>query len=262
MLDNGVPPDGELRVGTVALPYGRRVLNAEAQPVAWGTIDPVAQSGNTWIALSEIRRDTGLVPVLMGSKRRAPTRPWDEYEFTEPTDLASIGAFDPAGVLARAWNERVPVRDDWEDSRDLMRPFGREFPGLAPAEPGELSSGELRQALEGVPAMRVGLVPAARPADALARLGWYGASQRFEEPLALASVLRSWEDRFGAFLFYVGLADIRLVVRRPPRTESAATRIAAEHYAFADEWGGRALGSVADIGAMLVNSPVWAFWWD
>ncbi len=55
-------------------------------------------------------------------------------------------------------------------------------------------------------------------------------------PVWIAAVLRTWEDRFGARLLNVGPgAEIRLLVQRPPATRQAAQRVAAEHYAFADE---------------------------
>ena len=82
--------------------------------------------------------------------------------------------------------------------------------------------------------------------------------------LAVPAVLRSWEDRFGARLLEIGFAEIRLLVQRPPRSLEAAQRIAAEHYAFADECdecGG--VSYVAEITASLLNHPaVWQFWWD
>jgi hypothetical protein len=84
---------------------------------------------------------------------------------------------------------------------------------------------------------RIGLVPAARPADVLALIGWEGASNWYRTALPIAAVLRSWEDRFGARLLEVGFAEISLLVSRPPHDVDAARRIAAEHFVFCDESG-------------------------
>ena len=105
---------------------------------------------------------------------------------------------------------------------------------------------------------RIGLVPAARPADILPRIGWAGADTRTASELAV--VLRSWEDRFGARLLEVGHADIRLMVSRPPQTLEAAQRIAAEHMVFAADAQG--LRGVGWIARAVVNNPFWDFWWD
>jgi Domain of unknown function (DUF4253) len=71
-------------------------------------------------------------------------------------------------------------------------------------------------------------VPAGRPADAL--------------PIAV--VLRSWEDRFGARLLRIGLAEISVLARRPPRTRDSAQHLAAEQWAFCSEFGGTGLHDV------------------
>jgi hypothetical protein len=107
---------------------------------------------------------------------------------------------------------------------------------------------------------RIELVPAARPADILPRMGWAGACNH-RTASELVVVLRSWEDRFGAPLPEVGYADIRLLVSRPPQTLQAAQRIAAEHFAFSDE-AHRGAGGIPGIARALVNNPFWYFWWD
>jgi hypothetical protein len=113
--------------------------------------------------------------------------------------------------------------------------------------------------LSGLGAARVGLVSAARPADALPALGW---NQSLVAAVPLAAVLRSWEDRFGARLLRVGFAEISVLAQRPPRTLESAQHLAAEHRAFCEEFGGTGLHDVPGITASLMNSPIWTFWWD
>jgi hypothetical protein len=143
----------------------------------------------------------------------------------------------------------------------MFEQFGTRFPGLAPAIEEELDPELMRRAvMQYTRPARMGLVPAARPADILPRLGWAGACNH-RTASELTVVLRSWEDRFGARLLEVGFDDIRLLVSRPPQTLAAAQPIAAEHFAFSDE-AHKGLRGVGAIARALVNNPFWDFWWD
>ena len=50
----------------------------------------------------------------------------------------------------------------------------------------------------------------------------------------LSAVLRSWEDRFGAF-------GDRTWVTHPSEEQ---------------------VDSVADIASLIIDQPIWGFWWD
>jgi len=154
----------------------------------------------------------------------------------------------------------VAEEDEDEGTREhiefRIRPFSRRFPGLAPAERHRVSPAQLDDVLGSLPAARIGLVPAGRPADVLPLIGWNGAVNGFATPLPIAAVLRSWEDRFGARLLEVGFDAIRLLAGRPPRTVEHAQRVAAEHLVVSDQC------AVSDITASLMETPIWEFWWD
>jgi hypothetical protein len=139
------------------------------------------------------------------------------------------------------------------------------FPGLAPAVQERLSAEELAAALDGQPPALVCLVPAARPADVLAVTGWAG-TVAFDDPptgIATGSVLRSWEDRFGARLFQLGPgAEIRLIIERPPRTPEAARQVAAEHWAFAEAFHEQGQIGFQELAGLIPGLPAWQFWWD
>jgi hypothetical protein len=59
-----------------------------------------------------------------------------------------------------------------------------------------------------------------------------------------------------------GLAEFSVLARRPPRTLESAQHLAAEQWAFCNEFGGTGLHDVPSITASLMNSPIWTFWWD
>jgi hypothetical protein len=336
MASGDLPADGELRLGPVQLPAGRRVVPWEepGQPVAWVTRDQVPQPGPVWSALADLHAGTGLVPVLL-----ADDDPDYDFGFMLPCDPAGISQVDPAQLLAPRWDDwmadqaeaaRSPrgpwptplttqflgleprpdggpgladivkaimnVATDPAASAELSRRSGldlrnaglprpgeatqdraesqppavpaRPFPGLAPPSDSRLTSAERDRALGALPAARIGLVPAARPADVLAVVGWTA----FDDPsypddirnaVWIGAVLRSWEDRFGARLLTIGPgAEIKLLVDRPPRTAEAAGQIAVEHSVFCDECAGKGLGSVPDIAHAILDTPIWTFWWD
>jgi len=231
MAADTLPEDGELRLGAVVLPPGRRIVPQEGpgEPVAWVTTQPVQDPGRVWSALSDAYLETGLVPVVLTDGEKD-----EDFFFSAPDDLAGLDRLDAASVLGIS---------------------------LAPPEDGKLSMAEHQQVLGSLPPAPIGLVPARRPADVLPTVGWR-TIDRFPTSLPIAAVLRSWEARFGARLLDVGPgAQIRLLVERPPRSTEAAQRVAAEHFAFCDECAGQGLHDIPGIAASLVDAPVWTCWW-
>lgn len=112
------------------------------------------------------------------------------------------------------------------------------------------------------------LVPARRPADALAHLGWSGACNWSLTAGELAGVLRSWEERFGAYLVSVGSAALDLVVTRPPVTPRQCGLLADEHLALCPDDFHPQTGpeerpiSHDEYAAGLRGVTTWHFWWD
>ena len=266
MAIDALPADGPALIGPVPLPSGKRIAagHADGEPVAWATSEPVPDAGLAWQALSAVHLETGLVPILISGLDDHGTRPWDDGDFGGPADLDQLGRIDAAVVLGNAWGDAKPGTEDEEGDRhlaDRRAPFGRTFPGLAPAENDEITAAELHEVLTALPPRRLALVPADRPADVLALLGWNGAVSSWDDPTPPAAVLRSWEARFGARLLEVGFRSISVLASRPPRDLSAAQLVAAEHQAFCDRCG-NGLVSIADIGARILSSPVWSFSWD
>jgi hypothetical protein len=272
-----VPGDGELQVGSVRLPSGKRVHGTgpahehEAVAVAWVTIEELPEPGRVWAALSAESPTTGLMPFLLGHLPGEPSRPWDTEEFWDIADPAEIDGINVARLAKENWDgathEGEP--EDWADEdpefvtyiEATIAPFGREFPGLAPAEDTPLHPTELDKVLGSLPARRLGLVPASRPADVLPLIGWSGATNSYGNSLPIAAVLRSWENRFGARLLETGFGDLSVLASRPPRTTEHAQRLAAEQWAFSNECG-NGLTDIPAITSQLLNSPIWNFWWD
>ena len=263
-----LPEDGEdLAFTIISLSGPGRRHRSQGRPVTWITDWTQTGAGTKWDRLSEKAAETGLRPFLLADMAGEPGRPWGTPEsdgdevISTPLDTTAVDRLDAAAILAGYWWADEETLAEDEELRAILAPFGPSFPGLAPAIVGELGPELMRRAVfQYTRDARIGLVPADRPADVLARLGWQGAVNG-RSTADITAVLRSWEDRFGARLLEVGLADIRLLVSRPPRTLEAALPIAAEHFAFSEEAHG-GLRSVGDIARAIVSNPFWDFWWD
>ena len=276
MANDSMPPaDGEVRLGPLLLPAGKRIFgHMAAEPLLWATSDPVPDVGQVWLALHDMRQETGLVPILLsgvsGSThppwRGDQLRPWDTGEL-EQCPLSEVDQLEPGEVLATSWADSLDLDNDDPDQLEVIAPFSLQFPGMAPAQAEELSRAERANALTWFRPARVGLVPARRPADVLALVGFNGTVNRYQTPAQFTAVLRSWEERFGSVLVEVGFDHIRLLVQRPPRTRQAAEAVAAEHWAMCDEFWPTgppdyALTTVGEIAAYIKDAPYWGFWLD
>jgi hypothetical protein len=260
-----LPDDGPAEVGGTRLPPGRRLPPGPGcpAPMVWATDEPVDGAEVVFRSVRGSDERGALVPlVLHGIGGDVGERPWDNAEF-DVADLSRMEQLDPAEVLADWWAMSLPdPHEDEEETAELLWPFSRTFPGLAPGEDSPLADDELREGLRALPEGRFGLIATARPADVLAVLGWQGASNYDQAPDELSVVLRSWEARFGAVLVAVGFDTLHLLVERPPRSLESAARVAAEHAAFCSDNVGQGAGSVMALAQELVKAPIWSFWWD
>ena len=104
------------------------------------------------------------------------------------------------------------------------------------------------------------LVAVEHPWEAPAVGGWDLALNCSLLGADFSAVLRSWQERFGAYM----LAADELVVTRPPQSSGQASRLAEEHrlvcpYDSQFHDPDERPGEYADG---LVGSTRWRFWWD
>ena len=261
MNPRAVPDDGEMLIAGLPVP-GRQLRVGGGTPVTW--VSEKVISYQDWSEMARGSAKSGLQPFLLPARDGGRLPRYATEKLSEPQDIEDVGRMDAARMLERWWRAKVPTAGELArdpELRGTFAPFGERFPGVAPAVARELEPELMRRAVRQYarPA-RAGLVPAARPADILPRLGWAGAANH-RRASELAVVLRSWEDRFGARLIEVGFDDIRLLVSRPPQDLEAALPVAAEHLAFSDD-AHKGCQGIADIARAVVNNPFWDFWWD
>jgi predicted DNA-binding WGR domain protein len=246
-------PEGG-RITDVTLPAGVLVAPDQGQdqaPVIWISQQPVERVDEVWRSLARDFGETGLWPLIM------------ELE-VEPEGMAEIflggpdGGGDARAVLARWWAGSVGDEEDVDE--DTIAPFDARFPGLAAATTGT-GSADLDSLVTGLTG-HLGLVAVERPADVIRVTQWSGAANYDAAPADQSTVLRSWEDRFDAYVVGLGWDTLVVAVGRPPTDRKAAAGIAAEHMAFCPDNIWQGVGTVREYRDALVKAPLWHFWWD
>jgi hypothetical protein len=228
--------------------------------VLWLTDKRPRKTGEAWSQLAERFPSTGLWPLILEGHSMEPDRPWDEGEF-DPSLSSDPADHDALEVERSWWAEVIPSEQDLTEAPEMVGPFGREFPGLAPSVAGSEDSRVLKSVAEQLEG-RLGLVPAIRPADTVAALGWQGPANYFSDMGLLAAVLRSWEERFGAYLVGIGFDTLTIAVTRPPKTLEHARAVAAEHFAVCPDNIWQNSESFDSYAADIKGRKAWQFWWD
>jgi hypothetical protein len=249
----------------VELPPGRVVRpneNEEGSAGAyWVSDEPV--SPDLWVRLRQAHARSGLWPAFadpLDVSRGWPLVTGD----VRPQPTAGIGGLHAGAVMAALWAVWV---QDGEGQRDFpeLRPFGRTWPGLAPAtdgghDPDAFADQYVLGNDDGT--SRIMLVPVTRSADVVTALGWQGPLNHTEDMASLSAVLRSWEARFGARLIQLGFDTLHLAVAAPPATATHAQRVAAEHFAFCPDNIIQGPGTISAYAAGIRGRNGWSFWWD
>ena len=248
-----LPGDGPVVIGGVELPSGRRQKSGisddpRGEPSLWLTDEPVRDVGALWAALVETFPTTGIWPVICDNP--------DLADVLSDAGVASDRRLTE--ILEEQWDHGATDEDEADEN---LAPFTGGFPGLATpttsrADPG--TYGAAARELEG----HLGLVATTRPADVVAAIGWQGWANYDLVPGEMATVFRSWEERFGAVLIGLGFDTLTFGVARPARNLDEALRIGAEHLAICPDNIWQGVGSVKEYAAELVGARTWPFWWD
>ena len=228
----------------------------------WLSDEPLDEPGRYRDCIAAYEH-TGLWPVLVPRDERFATNgeDWIDDRGRLAPAVHRIDAVDVGETLARWWDPFCCA-----GGVGCLRPFGSTFPGLAKksqlrvdplAEAGNTGSILARRGT-----YRLGLVPAERPADVPAVLGWTGMIKSTDQVASISAVLRSWEERFGALLIVLGFDELELSVAAPPRMQNRALVLAAEHRAFSVRSFSGQPGNLREYASGLLHRRHWRFSWD
>ncbi|MFF3564383.1 DUF4253 domain-containing protein [Streptomyces sp. NPDC002574] len=229
------------------------------EPLLWHADGPAAP--DAWQRLLPARMSAGLHPVLLSM---APAMPATRE--LSPGIMSYPGDHDAEDVLAGFWG----FEEEFDaDDAEMVAPFGREWPGLAPAREFEadpdVRAAEVAASVIGAGRLedpRAALVPARRSADVPAAIGWAGPLNHENDVARLCAVLRSWEDRFGVRVVALAFDVLVLSVAAPPADLAEAQAMAAEHFAFCPDNITQGSGSLRTYAKSLLGEVCWTFWWD
>ncbi|MCX4801401.1 DUF4253 domain-containing protein [Streptomyces sp. NBC_01214] len=260
----------ELPPGSLIDRPGRRGWWKEPRPLLWVS-DEAVGSGALAAHRTPALAAAGLQAVLLQG-RRGLERWWQAREFS-PERMSDPDDHHVEPVLREFWSAVVPDPEEGAEGEELIAPFGRDWPGLAeggaaPDDPGGpdavacgLADGLIASGF--LPSPRLALVPAGRGADVPAAMGWCGPTNHETDTALISTVLRSWEDRFGARVVALGFDELHVSVAAPPRTVAHALPVAAEHFAFSPDNVWQGSGSIrAYADEAVTGSNHWGFWWD
>lgn len=241
-----VPADGTPTVAGITLPEGGPGPNF--MPAYWRSYEPLGDPSIFTSALAAAFAETGLWPVL-----------WEVEE--DPVnymgghaDLSPLGHIEPLDVLRTAW-ARIA---DYYSHRPA---FANGFPGLAR---GTVTSGSRLPTDD--PFARVNdlaarqswrspqfliLVPCNRPADALAVLD-HSFSQI--PNAVLATMLRSWEERFAAVPVQLDASGVTLHIGVPVTDPAEAFKLAIELLTITEEDS-----ELERLAESLLHQREWSF---
>jgi Domain of unknown function (DUF4253) len=266
-----LPTEDPPTVTGVALPEGSRSPAGGpphplgAEDVLWSSDTVVADAVSLAASLADRFPETGLWPCVWPGFDNPASYCRASLRDGEPADA------DPAAVLAELWDFPAPP------PHDAVDPFIQGFPGLAvPTADGAAANPFRVLADRSRPLQRpedkLVLVPCLRPADVLTAIGFECGSEgssAANDVSLLVAVLRSWEERFHAFLVRLVPGGLTLAVGSPPETLEHALEVAAELYAFAPGEEGARPGVLRELANTLVRnsahpvgSPyVWELGW-
>ncbi|WP_242453947.1 DUF4253 domain-containing protein [Bailinhaonella thermotolerans] len=232
-------------------------------------------SRGLWARLRAEHARTGLWPLLLDSRDHygEEFRPWATGEVS-PERMSEPQDHDPAALLASWWRNCTRAGGDAgllpaDERLAMTAPFGRTWPGLAPgrafvADPEEVAAEYGDAILARRPRVRLGLVPAACGAHALATMGWEGPVNHDNDTGKHAAVVHDWERRFGVRVVALGFSTLYLSVAAPPASRDEALHLAAEHFAFCPDriWQETHPATLAAYADQLIGATCWEFWWD
>jgi len=90
----------------------------------------------------------------------------------------------------------------------------------------------------------------------------YGGWNECPDSVVQGAMFKRWHERYGAEIRGLSFDTIECHVERPPKSQKEALELAWEQFYFCEDIVTQGVGDINSLGATLINSPYWFFWWD
>ena len=196
--------------------------------------------------------DKGVTPVIMGG-------PDDIVLLMENIELSEDSTEQ---ILDKSTGVALP---EWFDKRAAQDEEYYRFPdGEWPTNGGpDLELSVHLEVLSRKPKKKViiGMIPVAETwkVPAYLKVGGWNECPLPEEHVA---IFKRWHEQYGAEIACVTGDVIECTISRPPANKQDAMTLAKEQYVFCPDIVDQGVETIENLGATLLNAPVWYFWWD
>jgi hypothetical protein len=210
---------------------------------AWAVTVPGERAIEAWRALRD-RREPGWWPIVIGGAD-------DEAQLVDAATENDASVEEILRVAAGL----DPDEDGPEVDEDGIGKWPRHrIEPVTYTLPLDIRTGRPRPTV-------VALVPARESAEVPALLGW-GDWNDCPGPEVHVAMHRRWAERYGAELVGISFDVIEMHVPRPPTTRDAAMSLAHEQCAYCPDIVDQGVATISNLGATLLSSDTWYFWWD
>jgi hypothetical protein len=230
-----------------------------------------------WTALRDCFDRTGIWPIIRGDLTDD-----EEFEHDPQATLAAVPGGSIRQLLAPRWREELENLQTFLPGKfqptDNLEEFARQvdasgihsFSESAEADPPWPDASDRAISINSVTdagtqkplrTVRFALIELTHPYEAPAYLG-FGGWNAAPLPHEIVAVLREWGTEYGAVPIAITGDVLECIVDRPPQTQEAAFKLAAEQYIFCDDIVGQGTQTVRRLAMEIWRSPTWFFWWD
>ena len=234
---------------------------------------------SAWEKFRASAKKTGFWPVIMGekssfeymknglqhiqhSKEEAPKQSFFSRLFKKPQPAVQAERETPAEIIQ---NGELIDPDQWRSERQQSDPETYTAPrGDWPSEYKQKNTFYvIDEAVSANPVkdLYLALIPTTSSWQAPAYL--YFGDWNFCPPCEVhTSILSKWQQAYGAEIVAVTSETIELSVSNPPKTREDALKLAEEQFIYCEDIVLQGTETLETLGAELLNSKTWFFWWD
>ncbi len=234
-------------------------LMPTVEPYVYGVTVRSAEAIDAWHAIHETVPYSGYWPVLLGPPDDAR---WHAIYFEREAGRSPRSRYPSTAAQILAQSKEMTY-GDWMVRRHTRLPdYARpEHDQLREAWPEDEQPRTALARGDGLEAM-IGLFPTIEGWRCPAYWRW-SVPNAYLSPADHCRVMRRWEREYGAELVEMkGQSVLQFRVTNPPRDRRGAMKLAAEHYLYCTDRVTQGTFTIERLAALLLDAPVWYFWFD